>query len=87
MEFESDKATGPPLLRSCVEICLEVNDKTIKEFMVIKFQTDFRIHCPPKQITISCIITATALNIHRAVVDHLSVMCNTATVYSVVIRN
>jgi hypothetical protein len=53
--------------------------------MVISFQTGFQIHCPPKQITISEIITATALNNHRAVVDHLSVMCNTVTVYSVVI--
>jgi len=53
--------------------------------MVISFQTDFQIHCPPKQIMLSEIITATALHIHRAAVDHLSVMCNTATVYSVVI--
>jgi hypothetical protein len=53
--------------------------------MVFSFQTDFRIHCPPKQIPISDIITATALNIHSAVVKHLSVMCNTVAVYSLVI--
>jgi hypothetical protein len=61
--------------------------ETIETFMVFNFQADFRIPSPPKLITISGIITATALNIHRAFVDHLRVMYNIATVYSVVICN
>jgi hypothetical protein len=61
--------------------------KIIKAYMVINFPTDLRIHCAPKQIAMSGIITATSLNIHTVVVDHLRVMCNTAPVYSVVICN
>jgi hypothetical protein len=51
--------------------------------MVVSFSMDLRIYCPKKQIKMYDIITATALDIHRAVVDHLRVIYNNATVYSV----
>lgn len=72
-----------PILRSYVEICLEIMTKTIKAFMVVSFSMALRIHCPPKQIKLSNIITGTALDIHRAVVDHLRVIYKNATLYSV----